>query len=216
MKSYLHQLENNEAILLMYLANELPAQDRADVEQMLASDAGMRAELESLGELHEVGIAAMVEIDRGAEMPVSEAAAVRQVMRMVYKRQAESRNIVVPAAEPERSFPWWRYSLTAAAILLIGLLVWWGMHPGDITPPAQDREASTDSPASDYPQNSPNPNWNNGGPHELTAVEKMVMLRRSFDSSMYDDVDNMQLVVVNTKTEDADINLDPSRFSSNP
>ena len=36
--SLLHELPNNEAILLMYLANELPAQDREEVEHMLDRD----------------------------------------------------------------------------------------------------------------------------------------------------------------------------------
>ncbi len=45
MASFIQELENNEALLLMYFTDELPVDDRAEVEQMLASDAGMRAAL---------------------------------------------------------------------------------------------------------------------------------------------------------------------------
>ena len=48
MASLLQQLENNEAILLMYLADELGADDRREVEQMLRGDAGLAAELDEL------------------------------------------------------------------------------------------------------------------------------------------------------------------------
>ena len=48
MKSYLQHLESNEAVLLMYLGNELPEQDRVEVEAMLASDSRLRSELENL------------------------------------------------------------------------------------------------------------------------------------------------------------------------
>jgi anti-sigma factor RsiW len=45
MASLLHELENNEAMLLMFLTGELPEEDRMEVVQMLASDGGLRAEL---------------------------------------------------------------------------------------------------------------------------------------------------------------------------
>ena len=50
MNSLLHELQNNEAILLMYLANELPPQDREEVEHMLDRDANLRLELAKIQE----------------------------------------------------------------------------------------------------------------------------------------------------------------------
>ena len=47
MPTQLQHLENNEAVLLMYLAGELTDSDRAEVEQMLATDARLRAELDA-------------------------------------------------------------------------------------------------------------------------------------------------------------------------
>ena len=65
MSSLLQQLENNEAVLLMYLADELPAEDRAEVEQMLATDAGMRAALESLRDVTRRVDEGLAAADRG-------------------------------------------------------------------------------------------------------------------------------------------------------
>ena len=48
MSSLFHEIENNEALLLLYLANELSAEDRIEVEQMLSSDGGLRMELEEI------------------------------------------------------------------------------------------------------------------------------------------------------------------------
>src|SRR5258706_8742588 len=53
MSNLLHELENNEAILLMYLAGELPEEDRIEVEQMLAGDPALRAELAELAALQD-------------------------------------------------------------------------------------------------------------------------------------------------------------------
>ncbi|MEZ0265091.1 MAG: hypothetical protein ACAI43_10220, partial [Phycisphaerae bacterium] len=80
MKNLLEQLENNEAILLMYLAGELPTEDRAEVEQMLGRDAGLRATLDELRGLHTDVTSAMVRLDAAEPLP-SRDSAVRQVSR---------------------------------------------------------------------------------------------------------------------------------------
>ena len=127
MTSLLHQLENNEAILLLYLADELSAEDRADVEQQLAGDASMRAELERLRALQEGTFAAMKRDDGAGRLPVSPAVATRRVTRMLHQWQVDH---LRPRAEPEPGkelrFPWWSYPLTSAAVILIAFLVWWG------------------------------------------------------------------------------------------
>src|SRR4051794_18541836 len=89
MRSLLHQLDNNETILLMYLAGGLPPQDRADVEQMLADDPGMRAELERLRETVAQVETAMAELDRSERLPMSADVAARRVGRMVSQWNAD-------------------------------------------------------------------------------------------------------------------------------
>src|SRR5688572_4971341 len=130
MNSLLHQLENNEAILLMYVADELSAEDRAEVEQMLNSDAGMRAELERLVAVREAAISAIASADEATRLPVAENVAVRRVMRMMRQWQIDHAQ-APPPEEPvsELRFPWWSYPLTTAAAVLIAFLVWWGNRP---------------------------------------------------------------------------------------
>jgi len=128
MTSLLHQLENNEAILLMYLADELPAEDRADVEQQLASDPALRAELDELRGVQESFAGTMERLDVETRLPVSESVAVRRATRMLRQWQVDHVNGAVTEEEPikELRFPWWSYPLTTAAAVLIAFLVWWG------------------------------------------------------------------------------------------
>jgi anti-sigma factor RsiW len=128
MTSLLHQLENNEAILLMYLADELPAEDRADVEQQLASDPALRTELEELRGVQESFAGTMGRLDAETRLPVSESVAVRRATRMLRQWQVDHVNGAAAEEEPvkELRFPWWSYPLTTAAAVLIAFLVWWG------------------------------------------------------------------------------------------
>ena len=112
MKSLLQQLENNEAVLLMYLADELPAEDRLEVEQHLAGDANFRREL-----------------DRASHPAVTESAALRQANRVVRAEIARRSLLPKPVATPRGlRYPWWSYPLATAASVLIAFLVWWGNH----------------------------------------------------------------------------------------
>ena len=128
MQSVLNQLENNDAVLLMYLADELPAADRAEVERMLAVDAALRGQLEHLRAAYGSISDALARDDRAARPAVSEAAAVRRVGRAM--RQWHARRLAaVPAPERRTSplrYPWWAYPLAAAASVVIAFLVWWG------------------------------------------------------------------------------------------
>ena len=130
MTSLLHNLENNEAILLMYVADELSAEDRAEVEQMLASDAGLRGELERLRGVRDGAVAALGAADAATRLPVSESVAVRRAMRTLRQWQLDHA-YAPPPPEPIRElrFPWWSYPLTTAAAVLIAFLVWWGNRP---------------------------------------------------------------------------------------
>ncbi len=127
MTSLLHQLENNEAILLMYLADELSAEDRAEVEQLLGSDGSMRAELDRLRGLRDGTVAALAGLDATTRLPVSQSVAVRRATRMMRQWQIDRAHAPPPEAPiRELRFPWWSYPLTTAAAVLIAFLVWWG------------------------------------------------------------------------------------------
>jgi hypothetical protein len=126
MSNLLGQLENNEAVLLMYLAGELPEEDRAEVEQMLAADPALRASLAELAALQ-------ADVDGAlgwlhpvpADLPRREAA-VRRVGRAIQAAQAKPPERHDPVDEPAgRRFrpAWWAYPVAAAAALIVGLVL---------------------------------------------------------------------------------------------
>lgn len=124
MKTLLHQLENNEAILMMYLAGELPAEDEGEVDQWLAGDAGMRTELATLAALQ---LSVTQRLTRQDEAnPLSGAAAAGRQFAGAVRRQ-HLINFAKPASP--RTYAtrraWLAYPATAAAIILIGMGVWY-------------------------------------------------------------------------------------------
>jgi hypothetical protein len=179
MTSLLHQLENNEAILLMYVADELSAEDRAEVEQMLGSDAGMRAELERLRAVREAAMAALASADEATRLPVSENVAVRRVMRMMRQWQIDHAQAPPPEATvSELRFPWWSYPLTTAAAVLIAFLVWWGNRPEQLP-----RRQVT------YQQEVP------AGPTDVVGMQQEIASQMLFDSfdTMEEDMDRLTI-----------------------
>jgi hypothetical protein len=129
MKSYLHQLENNEGILLMYLANELPPADRAEVDEMLASDPNLRTELEILRQTEELAFDAIKSLDaatRPVVPPILLQHRVGELMNRWVHRHGEPA-LSMPIAA--RQLPWRRMSLAAAASLMIGYYIWAVYHP---------------------------------------------------------------------------------------
>jgi hypothetical protein len=125
--SLLGQLQDSDSVLLMYLADELPVEDRLEVERMLAVDAGMRAQFERLRETHAWFADTMARADLANRPAVPEAAAVRRVGRAM--RQWNARRLAAapaPAARRTLRYPWWAYPLAAAASVVIAFLVWWG------------------------------------------------------------------------------------------
>ena len=127
MANLLGQLGGDEGVLLMYLAGELPDDDRAEVEQRLARDPALRAELESLREAHDGFAAAMPALDRVERLPAPQGPGVRRVVRAMQLWQA-GRLAAEPAPEPVKTlrYPWWAYPLAAAASVVIAFVVWWG------------------------------------------------------------------------------------------
>jgi hypothetical protein len=126
--SLLEQL-GNEAVLVMYLAEELPLEDAAEVRQLLESDAQLRDELERLRAAHGEFLFGMAALDRVERAPVSEANATRDVARAIERwRVAEA--LRHPIAEESAAgglrYPWWTYPMATAAAVLIAFLAWWG------------------------------------------------------------------------------------------
>jgi anti-sigma factor RsiW len=130
MASLLEQLENNEAILQMYLADELPAEDQAEVDQLLLTDVRLRAELEQLRADVADNSALFSVADASSPLPVSEAAAVRGTLRAMRQWRLTHRDEPVARPAPKGlPFAWWLYPSSAAAMLLLAAVVWWGYRP---------------------------------------------------------------------------------------
>jgi anti-sigma factor RsiW len=133
MSSLLQQLENNEQVLLMYLAGELPAQDRAEVQRMLGNDAGLRAMLEELSDLDgqlQGDLAGLA----GRTGPAAGEASIRRTIRQMRRRQVEQ--ALRPQADEQpaatRRYPWWMYSAGAAAAAVVILVGLWGVGVIDV------------------------------------------------------------------------------------
>jgi anti-sigma-K factor RskA len=123
MSTLLTNLENNEAVLLMYLANELPAEDRAEVEAMLERDETLREQFERIRGAYASLDAAMGRADAGSHLggAFSSARAFGDEIR----RRTTARASVDEKEEYHRRFPIWWYPIAAAAVLALGMLLWW-------------------------------------------------------------------------------------------
>jgi hypothetical protein len=125
MSSLLHKLGSNEAILLMYLADELPREDRAEVERMLSADAGLRADLERLRGVDEL-LAGAMSADGGMSRAADEMA-VRRVLREMKRHQTELALRPEPAPPSRGSaLPMWTIPFAAAAAALFLFIGLWG------------------------------------------------------------------------------------------
>jgi len=126
MSPHLQQLENNEAILLMYLAGELSAEDRAEIEQMLEQDAGLRGALAELSAVNDQ-ISGMLSSLDGPVADSRREAAVRRVSRALVQAKADQIAYAAPTTRNARRLLNLRRFLwpaVAAAILVGGILLW--------------------------------------------------------------------------------------------
>ena len=153
MPSLIHELDN-DALLLMYAVGELPADDAAELEQLLTSDAGLAAGLAAVrADLAAAGaaMAAADHVDPPAASPSAESVALRRVGRSVRQWQAGRavRARAAPTAGRQPRLPSWAYPAAAAAAVVIGAVSWWGLRGENSTPggdaPGRGAEvASTD------------------------------------------------------------------------
>jgi hypothetical protein len=136
MASLLYELENNEAMLLLYVCGELPEDDRAEVEQMLASDGNLRLELEVIRSSLAESMQAVSAVDLLEPISSSaESVSIRNAGRLI--KQWKVDKLRAQTVEPVRKalrYPMWVYPTSAVASILVGVLVWWGMSaPSDST-----------------------------------------------------------------------------------
>jgi len=125
MKSLLNQLENDEAILLMYVADELPASDRAEVDRRLTAEPALQEQLDSIRGLQDFTVSSLREID--GQRAAGHGAGTRQVVRTIQRWNAGRAR--ERAAQPQKQafrlhIPSWAYPLAAAAIIVVAFGLW--------------------------------------------------------------------------------------------
>ena len=215
MKSYLQQLENNEAILLMYLADELPLQDRQEVDQMLASDPSLRAELEILRQTHDLAFDALRSLDsmtRPVLMPLAAQRRVGELIRRWINLHYQS------ADDTPRSnwqLPWRRIGVAIAASLMIGFYIYTVYH--------QKFGPEDNGPVAGAFNNGPGP----GGPfddyqpptlpqhRDLSSEEKLALLSIPLDDSTTDESNLHVAEVASVTPVDADFSSDGNHTIDN-
>ena len=103
----IEKLDNNEQVLLMYLADELPAEDRLEVRQMLEVDASLRHEFEHLQSAHQLIGEQLAHLDDASPLAVNADFAARRIGREI--RQRLRRPKAAPAASTlDRPVRSWR------------------------------------------------------------------------------------------------------------
>ncbi len=128
MKSLLPQLQDDEAILLMYVADELPPADRSVVERRLNTETSLRDQLDALRGVQAAAYAALHTTD--AQRLPGQGAGSRRVIRSIQKWLGGRAVEQAASAHKDRfrlRIPAWTYPVAAAAVLVVGFMLW-GSH----------------------------------------------------------------------------------------
>jgi hypothetical protein len=129
----IEKLDNNEQILLMYLADELPADDRLEVEQMLGSDPSLRGEFDRLQGVYQFVDHELARLDQTLPTSLHAEFAARSVGREIRQRLARPKVASSAPGREESVRSWrWLYPTAAAAAILVGAMLWLDHEAGVI------------------------------------------------------------------------------------
>ena len=125
MSNLLGQLENNEAVLLLYLAGELPQEDCIEVQRMVERDIALRAQCITMDRLvNRAALSFGMDTALAAAEPGERA---RLRLSPVFRQWTAQRlsRPAPPTQVAQGHTPWFLYPLGAAAIILVALAVFW-------------------------------------------------------------------------------------------
>src|SRR4051794_13626505 len=145
MSDLVNQLQSDrEAVLLLYLADELPGEERAQLERMLTLEPALRADLERMKELQLEVAGRLSELDSARPLHMSDELSTRRVMREMRRLQLEltSRAPVQLEASSLRHWPKWIYPIAAVAAMIIIVLGMWGVGLIDFQPSLAEQNRS--------------------------------------------------------------------------
>ena len=139
---------DRDALLMLYAVDELSPAQAAELEAKLSADPSLAQQLQQVRDLLSQADETVRAIDEVQRLPVSDAVAVRSAARAMQQWSVDRlRNRV----EPEKKvtgIPWWIYPSAAAAVLIIGFLIWSGRQEVPSMPslnPTPDSVATADS-----------------------------------------------------------------------
>jgi hypothetical protein len=147
-----HIRDYRQPTLLLYLFDELSPAERAEVKRLIAEDASLQNDLESLRAIHGQVAGGLEELDAAMPLVTSADQSVRRVMREMRHHQLEIE--IRPVAQLEgklaKDWPRWVYGVISAAALIFIALSMWGMDFFDFTPampgPRADQHQVYDAP----------------------------------------------------------------------
>jgi len=153
MKPLLQHLEN-ESLLLLYLAGELPPADRAELEESLGRDANLRNQLQALRLAELTCFSGLTDLD-AAEPLRSPEPSMRQVSRSMHQWQIDrlARPIETSASGFRLPALAWSAGSVVAAVLVF--CVWWGFRPDTHSASTQPIDVSQYANKTDSQQNAP-------------------------------------------------------------
>lgn len=140
MSNLLSQLENNEAVLILYLAGELPQEDCIEVQRMVERDSALRAQCFAMDRLVDrAALSFGMDTALAATEPAERA---RQRLSPIFRQWTAQRlsRPATPSQAAHRPTPWYLYPLGAAAIILVALAVFWSSLEPDFRTPVPTLE----------------------------------------------------------------------------
>src|SRR5437868_6016440 len=130
MSSILQQLHDDDAaMLLMYLADELPTDERQQIDRRLDGDPELRQRLALLRDAQAQVIAGMDHLDDASELPVRESTATARAAAAIRQWQIERVVDIQPAIRRHNRYRLMGvYASAAVATIVIGISVWHVAH----------------------------------------------------------------------------------------
>jgi hypothetical protein len=131
MRSGHEQIDPDQAELMLYLAGELSDDRQREFDHRIMLDSELRAQLEMLRSDHDAVFRGISELD-AADTVRSSAALERLVGRAIKQRRVEALTAPVQHVAVRHHHGWgWIHTAGVAASVLVGLVLWWGMHSRD-------------------------------------------------------------------------------------
>jgi anti-sigma factor RsiW len=127
------QLHDVDRRLMLRLAGELSPRETEALEEEIAARPELRRRLEELERLERSAYSLIDRLDRQTPMP-QRGAVVRNAVRAMerWNNQRLANQAARQAARTQSlATRWWMYPAAAAAIVLIGMLIWWNNTVSD-------------------------------------------------------------------------------------